>query len=236
MRLYFIRHGQSQNNALYARTGSDRDRVVDPRLTEIGRRQAEATAEYLADSNDPVDVHDQRPGFKITHLYTSLMHRAVSTGTTISDRLGLPLNGWKDWHENGGIYQQDAESGEFLIRPGMGRSELHHEFPGLILEESVDENGWWNRPFEAEESRPFRARRVLQELLVRHGGNDDRVAVVSHGGFFNQFIAAVLGLEQMRPVWFHTYNCAITRFDFKPGDHAVVFHDHVSHLPKNLIT
>ena len=37
MRLYFIRHGQSENNALYTATGSDRERVDDPKLTEIGR-------------------------------------------------------------------------------------------------------------------------------------------------------------------------------------------------------
>ena len=236
MRLYIIRHGQSQNNALYVRTGSDRDRVDDPRLTEIGLRQAEVTATYLADSNDPVDVKDPSPGYKLTHLYTSLMHRAVSTGMPIAQKLNLPLHGWKDWHENGGIYQQDSTSGEYLVRPGMAKSDFHKEFPELILEDSIDEHGWWNRPYEAEESRPVRARRVLQELFARHGGSDDRVAVVSHGGFFNQFMAAVLGLEQMHPVWFHTYNCAITRFDFARGDHGVVFLNHVSHLPKDMIT
>jgi len=236
MRLYFIRHGQSENNALYARTGSDRERVVDPRLTKIGRRQAEVTAEYLAGSNDPVEVNERVSGFQLTHIYSSLMHRAVSTGTMIAKKLNLPLVGWMDWHENGGIYQQDSESGEFLVRPGMTKSELRHEFPDLILEENVNESGWWNRPYEAEDSRPIRARRVLHDLFERHGGSVDRVAVVSHGGFFNQFMAAVLGVEEMRPVWFHTYNCAITRFDFMPGDHGVVFHDHVSHLPKDLIT
>jgi broad specificity phosphatase PhoE len=47
----------------------------------------------------------------------------------------------------------------------------------------MGEEGWWNRPFEAELHRPERARRVLVELLQRHGGSNDRVAMVSHGAF-----------------------------------------------------
>jgi 2,3-bisphosphoglycerate-dependent phosphoglycerate mutase len=236
MRLYFIRHGQSQNNALYARTGSDRDRVDDPKLTDIGLRQAEITADFISSFGDPVDVGKNGSGFHLTHIYSSLMHRSIFTGTIIARKAGLPLMSWLDWHENGGVYFQDPSTGELCLRPGMTRSELLSEFPDLIIEPSVDENGWWNQPQESEDNRPIRARRVLQDLLQRHGGSDDRVAVVSHGGFFNQFLAAVIGLEKIQPVWFHISNCAITRFDFREGEQAVIYHNHVAHLPKDLIT
>jgi len=236
MRLYFIRHGQSKNNALYWSTGSDRDRVEDPHLTKIGRQQADITADYLSRSGDPVDVENNGGSFNLTHIYSSLMHRAVCTGTIIAGKMGLPLMGWQDWHENGGIYLQERATGEYILRPGMTRSELLTEFPGLILDDSVGEDGWWNRPQETEDDRPVRARRVLQDLLEKHGGSDDRVAVVSHGGFFNQFLAAVIGLEKIQPVWFHVFNCSITRFDFREGDQSVFFHNYVAHLPKELIT
>jgi 2,3-bisphosphoglycerate-dependent phosphoglycerate mutase len=236
MRLYFIRHGQSENNALYFKTGSDRDRVDDPKLTAIGRQQAEVTAAYLAQSSDPTDVEAKGKGFQLTHLYSSLMYRAVSTGTTIAKEVGIPLTSWQDWHENGGIYLQDQVTGTLMIRPGLNSSELADQFPGLLIEPGVGVNGWWNRPCEAEDDRPIRARRVLRDLLARHGGTSDRVGVVSHGGFFMQFLGAVMGIEKIQPVWFRLFNCGITRFDFVGGDQVVVFHNNVAHLGKDLIT
>ena len=164
------------------------------------------------------------------------MHRSITTGTIIANRLNITLNGWGDWHENGGIYFLNPESGELIIRPGLTRSEAAREFPKLLLEPTVDENGWWNRPWETEDIRPIRARRVLRELLARHGNSDDRVAVISHGGFFMTFLAAVLGYEKIQPVWFRLYNCAITRFDFYGDDQVVVYHNHATHLGRELIT
>ena len=47
MKLFFVRHGQSENNALWSDTQSNLNRVSDPQLTEIGRKQVEASAEFL---------------------------------------------------------------------------------------------------------------------------------------------------------------------------------------------
>jgi 2,3-bisphosphoglycerate-dependent phosphoglycerate mutase len=47
MRIFFIRHGQSENNALWVRTQSHHGRVPDPDLTEIGKRQLAYTAQFL---------------------------------------------------------------------------------------------------------------------------------------------------------------------------------------------
>lgn len=44
MRIFFVRHGQSENNALWARTQSHHGRVPDPELTETGKRQLAYTA------------------------------------------------------------------------------------------------------------------------------------------------------------------------------------------------
>ena len=76
MRLYLIRHGQSQNNALYEQ-GLERDRHFDPDLTEIGHEQARRVAKYLAENND-------MPGrltepFNLSHLYCSAITRAMQT-------------------------------------------------------------------------------------------------------------------------------------------------------------
>jgi len=102
MQLYFIRHGQSENNALWMSTGSYKGRGEDPGLTAVGRQQAEILAQFLrrADSTlrQPFDFQNVA-GFGTTHLYSSLMVRAVATGTIIADALDLPLAAWEDLHE-----------------------------------------------------------------------------------------------------------------------------------------
>lgn len=236
MRLYFIRHGQSENNALYLRTGSDVGRVEDPQLTKIGIEQAEKTANYLATHSDPVDGTTGKSGFGITHVYSSLMHRSLATGSVLADRLGLNIVGWKDWHENGGIYLEDKQSGTLFVRPGLRPDEIVARFPRVILSEDIHRDGWWNRPFEGHDERPVRARRVLRELLSRHGGTNDRVAVVSHGGFFMHFLAAAMAVDEIVPLWFRIYNCGITRFDFEAEEQTVVYHNLTIHLNGSLIT
>ena len=125
MRLYFIRHGQSENNALYENTGSDLGRVDDPRLTSVGIRQAEATARYVSSSVDPVDRNRSGRNFGFTHLYCSPMYRAIATGKYIAEALNLPLVVLKDWHETGGIFLEDKQMGTFIHRPGLTLSLIH---------------------------------------------------------------------------------------------------------------
>ena len=70
MRLILVRHGQSQNNQVYAETGGDLGRYPDPKLTDLGRIQAERVAAALASDTVP---------WRGTHLYASLMLRAIPT-------------------------------------------------------------------------------------------------------------------------------------------------------------
>ena len=51
MRFYFIRHGQSENNALWDQTGSNSGRNYDPELTAIGREQAERLARFISNAD-----------------------------------------------------------------------------------------------------------------------------------------------------------------------------------------
>ena len=99
MQLYFIRHGQSENNALWMSTGSHIGRSEDPGLTEVGQQQSEFLAQFLSQADPDVAVNGRDiqnvAGFGITHLYTSLMVRAVATGTIIARTLDLPLVAWR---------------------------------------------------------------------------------------------------------------------------------------------
>ncbi|HEY3341640.1 MAG TPA: histidine phosphatase family protein, partial [Anaerolineae bacterium] len=96
MQLYFIRHGQSANNALWNATGESGGRSYDPELTEIGCSQANLVAQFLRQGDPALTSRGTDPqnltGFGITHLYCSLMVRAASTGHAIADALDLPLH------------------------------------------------------------------------------------------------------------------------------------------------
>lgn len=96
MQLYIIRHGQSYNNALWAQTGNGNGRLPDPPLTEIGHQQAQHLGQFMAKADEngngrlEIDQHN-RHGYHLTHLYSSLMFRAVQTGHAIAEALDMQI-------------------------------------------------------------------------------------------------------------------------------------------------
>jgi 2,3-bisphosphoglycerate-dependent phosphoglycerate mutase len=193
MQFYFIRHGQSVNNALWDRGGPRRERSPDPELTELGHKQAQHLARFLAqhcvpceqgaqegygdtlsqgspDRGDHSTLDDAQNtrGIQLTHLYCSPMIRCIETGTYISQAIGLPLRLWEHSHELGGIFYGDTETGQQVGLPGNDRDYLQTRYKDLILPEGWGIGGWWNRPFEAREQRILRAQRFHRELVRRH--------------------------------------------------------------------
>ncbi len=254
MQLYFIRHAQSYNNALYDSTGSDRGRRFDPELTEIGQQQAAILAQFLKRNHRPshaaaepqavsfenktssfgCDPQNQA-GFGLTHLYTSLMQRATATASAVAQALDLPLVAWVDLHEGGGLYLNNEVTGEPASLPGPGRSHFEAHYPSLQLPAWLDEQGWWRRPYETRPERALRARRVLDELLARHANTEDRVAFFSHGGFYNHFLTALLNLPSRDGLWFSLNNTAITRIDFA-DELRLVYLNRLDFIPSRLVT
>jgi 2,3-bisphosphoglycerate-dependent phosphoglycerate mutase len=240
MQFYFVRHAQSENNVLWDRTGADRGRKEDPQLTSLGRRQAKALAQFLRSGNPwgGYETDHRRPdGFRLTHLYTSLMKRAVATAAEISQELGLAPMAWAEFHENGGIYLQDPQTSQLNGLPGGTRRFFEHKYPELQLPDWLDERGWWqSQPYEPEEARWRRANTVLETLIARHGDTQDRVAVVSHGGFYNTLLKCLMDLPPREGLWFTMNNAAITRIDFIEGSVAIVYQNRVDYLPVEIVS
>ncbi len=85
-------------------------------------------------------------------------------------------------------------------------------------------------------SRPIRAQKVLETLLERHGNTNDRVAIVSHGGFYMELMRVMFRIGEQKS-WFMMYNTAISRFDFHDnGEITLAYHNRTDHLPDHLIT
>jgi 2,3-bisphosphoglycerate-dependent phosphoglycerate mutase len=242
MQLYFIRHGQSANNLLWVKTGAAVGRAHDPELSELGQAQAARLGAFLSDGArlstapwregwDPQNL----TGFKLTHIYCSLMQRAAATGQAVARATGRPLLAWPEIHECGGLYLDGAE-GEKIGQAGPGRAFFAERFPELRLPAWLGEAGWWNRPYEAETARDARAEGVLEELRRRHGGTEDRVAFISHGEFYNRFMWAALKLPAGQRTWFTLNNTAITRLDFGDEEISVTYLNRLDFMPAELVS
>jgi 2,3-bisphosphoglycerate-dependent phosphoglycerate mutase len=247
MQLYFIRHGQSINNANVR--NEEYKENSDPYLTEIGLKQAEYLAKYLKEKQDIVEhktwnIQNQY-GFGLTHIYTSLMERAPMTAIPTVRALGnIPFTAWTEIHEEGGIYSRN-EADDLRGLPGKPRSFFEKNFPELKLPDELDESGWWNRAFESDEDRQSRADKVFAELIERHGDKEgqpeERIAFVSHGGFFVRLVSAMLQLPWRQGTlgmrsWFMLNNCSISRFDIRKDNIMISYLNNTSHLPAELIT
>ena len=90
MQLYFIRHGQSINNA--NTSNNNYKEHSDPYLTEIGKQQAQILAQFLKERQSISDTDSWNSqnqfGFGFTHIYCSLMERAAETASYTAHALG----------------------------------------------------------------------------------------------------------------------------------------------------
>ena len=248
MQLYFIRHGQSINNAGWG--DPNYQESPDPRLTEIGIEQAQLLSQYL-EKSQPItehtgwDVHN-RYGFDFTHIYTSMMERAAHTASYTARQLShIPFAVWEQIHESGGIFGRDGEM-KLQGLPGKPRSWFEANIPGLTLPANLNGIGWWNnRPFETEEECQLRAQHVWADLLARHsdqeGQPEQHVAFVSHGGFFVHLMCALLNLPWRQAAsglnsWFVLSNCSISRIAVHKSDVSICYLNRTDHLPSHLIT
>ncbi len=246
MELYIIRHAQSTNNAL-----SDmRHRVQDPLLTEIAHEQAKLVADYVANgsSEGGATTHSNegtnsevRRGFGITKLYCSAMWRAMQTARPISEAIGLAPEVWVDIHEQGGIFLDHHDGQGPVGYSGKTRSEILAEFPDYILPEEVTEEGWWNKGYEKWPGCHARAMKVARKLISWSHSDDwanERIAMVSHGGFIDSLLKAlILGLPEESRFFYHHNNTAVTRLDFhSSGRLGIRYINRLDHLTDNLVT
>jgi 2,3-bisphosphoglycerate-dependent phosphoglycerate mutase/probable phosphoglycerate mutase len=167
------------------------------------------------------------------------MHRALQTAQPIGQALDLTPEVWVDLHEHGGIYLDHGPDGGLVGYPGKTRAEILAEFPNYLLPETVTEEGWWNRGHEdwpACQGRAIRVAGQLRELAEQIGPNE-RVAMVSHGGFLAVLLKALLNHLPAADIFYHHFNTAITRIDFRSnGKLDVRYLNRIPHLSPDLVS
>jgi broad specificity phosphatase PhoE len=183
VRLYLIRHGQSESNQarVEGRLGS-----FDPPLTRIGEQQAERVGERMA-------------AYGVDAIYASPLQRAYNTAAPIARRTGIEIRVIDDLQE---INEPNREGS---VDPNANRETADH---AAIKARFEREPTWDNLP-GGESSAQFRERigRALQQIVDECPGK--RVAIACHGGVIQTYVAVVLGLEK-NDFPFYAFNASIT--------------------------
>lgn len=185
-RVLLIRHGQTDWNVDGRWQGT-----LPVGLNEIGRAQAKALAEYLAQH-------------KIGSIYTSDLPRAFDTAQAIGDVVGV-------------IPQPDIRLQEFNlgIFQGLTREEIKERY----AKEFRDfEANYWDYVVAKGESRrdlQNRAYAVFQDILSHAVGPE--VAIVSHGGTIRMLLLKLFeGAPELNH--FHVENTSLTTL-LREGDY-----------------
>lgn len=235
MKLFYIRHGQSTNNLLWALKGEEESRVEDPLLTDVGKEQARKLAAFVRDQIIGKECKFNGYIPRIT-IYCSLMIRAVETGLQISQALELPLFAYPDVHEIGGIYLADETTGEKVGLAGKSKSYFLKNYPTLFLSSNMSDAGWWGKLSEKRSDAYNRALRVKKVLFDLHPDEDEIVILVSHAGFYNAFLKASLDLGMDYPLWFELNNAAISLMKSKQGILEICYLNRFEHIPHQMRT
>ncbi|MEZ5296677.1 MAG: histidine phosphatase family protein [Ilumatobacteraceae bacterium] len=155
--LVLVRHGQSVWNAVRRWQGT-----ADPPLTDLGREQARAQADWLAGLDETW-----------AGVWTSPLRRAATTAEIIATRLGLPAP----------IVDQRLEEAYAGDWEGMTPAEIEHDWPGYLTRNA--------RPpsFEPDPIVRERAWSSLSDV-VRAAAGRGSALVVTHSGLMRRVSGA----------------------------------------------
>lgn len=225
MRVYLIRHAQSENNILTDET--IHLRKVDPDITPLGYEQRDHLAKFLSTASET-----RGDNFGITHLYCSAMYRTLLTTEPVAAALNLQPEVWSDLHEKGGMFLREND----LVTGyrGLTRSEIAKKFPTYQLRDDITEQGWYDPALgmEDETRGQYRAIKVATELRRRAADSREVLALVSHAGFLDILLKAIFDQLPSRPhtMRYYHYNTSITRIDYNGRIPVLHYMNRVDHL------
>ncbi len=165
MRVYLVRHGQSEENAadLKRLIGLEDFRQLlehaqHSPLTALGREQAATVAETIA-------------AFNPTHLYSSPYIRAFDTAQIIATRVGLPIQTINELHEISAIVP-------FLLRREQHR-QLRVMYLRGYLSQLIPHRPLWGETWWVAQRRVIKA----WNTMLDQWSPSTRAVVVAHRAF-----------------------------------------------------
>lgn len=185
MEIFLVRHGQSEANAGWTE-------FLDSPLTPLGQAQAEATAKRLCDAG-------------LTQAYVSPLRRTLETIRPLCEAADLPAEVAADICE-----YFNAKWPDYQTFQGLTPTQIRAEFPFAFFGETFPcADAWWPQEMEDDALMAARAVRVREALLRLHGGQADRLLLVSHAETVGRLTEAFLHLPpEADPPW--SDNCGVT--------------------------
>jgi probable phosphoglycerate mutase len=193
MRLYLIRHGESEANLKRLHN------TPETALTETGLKQARAIAERLKE-------------FDIDFIYSSTQKRALQTAEVVAGILKLPIETWGDITEvktpsvNWGKPSDDSEANEIekQIAQNYSKGNWKHSDEETFLEVKA------------------RAESVLNHLLAKHKGqkvlcvsHTSFIKMVALTAITGEYMTPDLYLKFREHAWVH--NSGVTVLEYRDG-------------------
>lgn len=218
MRLYLIRHAESENNVR-----AEHERVEDPAITSRGVRQAEHLAAWLA--THQFDV-----------LLTSPFRRALETARPIVRRTCREVHVWCDIYEQGGCYRGWHEA-NYEGAAGLGREAILELLPGATVEAAIGSSGWWGElPRETHDETLRRAAAVRRKFEREFATSNRGVVAIVHADFQRLLLTELLGgsidVGYLGPIC----NTGVTHLTLHSGRWQLQWFNAVTHLTGELIT
>jgi broad specificity phosphatase PhoE len=181
MHLFIIRHGECLGQC-------DPAYYADPDspLSSRGEVQAHWVAQQLCKQH-------------ISAVLSSPLLRSLATAHILADVLAsVPLHVWMEMRE---AWDTPYD--------GVGRAHLQQRFPRAQLPATIVDTGWHHVGDTNYDSFLTRATDVLDRLRTDFSPAD-RVALVTHGGFANALLHAILQIAPTTPQWFELANGSIS--------------------------
>ncbi len=205
--LYLIRHADALPDAAEVVEGGYNEQALSP----LGRKQAEALAAGMR-------------GLTLTAVYSSPIPRAAQTAQPLAETQGLEVR-LDDGLREVALGPMDAGLGPDVTpeqRAAAIRDGLHE------LARMVVTTGVWTGVPGTESSRSLRGRmtETVDRIAAAHPGQ--RVALVSHGGSINAYIAAFLGIE--RDYFFPAANTSVSVVRWHGARRLLMGLNDISHL------
>ena len=203
MRLFLVRHGETESNRLSLALGRD-----DVPLNERGLWQAERVAQALA--REP-----------LTAVYSSPLRRTLDTASAVAAPHGL------DVRIERGLIEMDV--GEV---DGLTFAEVGSRYPGLLEAWASDEGPSKPLPGgESLVDVDERAWATVQDLAARHA--DETVAAVTHNFVILSLLIRVLGIRLAQFRHLRHSLAAVSIVDFLPTRAVLVRMNDTCHLKAN---
>ena len=217
LELYIIRHGQSMGNIERNTDGLSITDLHDPRLTDLGKKQAIACGERFKDT-------------EFDAVYSSALLRAVETATEIIKKQPS---------------EKTLKVLPLLTEAGVSEEYCHSSFTEInkinknaVLADDINPTKslfYYNST--SDESDLFERAEKALEYIKTHQKQGEKIAIVSHAAFITYLVFSLMGYKKECPLYDLDFkNTGVTKVTIykkgtnKYGDTVFEFINDTSHL------